>query len=134
MPATNFLQNELIDHGFTGKTAYTKPTVYVGLSSTTPTSTGTNVTEPSTGSYARVATSGATWSASSAGATSNSAAISFPTATADWASAANMTYAVGYDASTAGNCLWYAALGTAKNVLNGDTASIAIGALTITVT
>lgn len=130
MPATQFLANKLLELQ-TGKTAYTLPTVYLALSSTTPTSTGTNVTEPSGGAYARVATSGL-WGTAAAGSISNTSAITFPAATADWAAAANMTYGVLYDASTAGNCLGYGALTVAKNVLNGDTASIAIGGITIT--
>jgi hypothetical protein len=106
--------------------------VYVGLSSTTPTTAGANITEPSTGGYARVATSGATWNAASAGSTTNASAITFPAATADYLAQANLTYGVLYDASTAGNVLGYGALTVAKNVLNGDTASIAAGTLTIT--
>ena len=133
MPAAYYLSNKLIDHQL-GKTSFTMPTVYVALSSTTPTLTGTNVTEPSGGSYARVATSGATWNAAASGATSNAAAITFPAATADWVAGANLTYGVLYDALTVGNCLGYGVLTVAKNVLNGDTASIAIGGLTVTIT
>ena len=132
MPATYYLANKLLDHQL-GKTSYTMPTVYVALSSTTPTLSGTNVTEPSGGSYARVATSGATWNAAASGSVTNAAAITFPAATADWLSAANLTYGVLYDALTVGNCLGYGVLSVAKNVLNGDTASIAIGALTVTI-
>lgn len=131
MPASTYLANKLLDHQV-GKTAYTSPTVYVGLSSTTPAIAGTGVTEPSTGSYARVTTSAATWATAASGSTSNAAAITFPTATADWASGSNLTYGVLYDAATGGNLLGYGALTVAKNVLNGDTASIAIGALTVT--
>jgi len=134
MPASYYLSNALLGHQL-GKTAYTMPTVYVGLSSTTPAQGApvTNVTEPSGGAYARVATSGATWATPAAGAVSNAAAITFPTATADWASAANLTYGVLYDAITGGNILGYGVLTVAKNVLNGDTASIAIGGLTVTI-
>ncbi|TDK63562.1 phage tail fiber protein [Sapientia aquatica] len=134
MSASYYLMNHLVDHQ-TGKTAFTMPTVYVGLSTTTPTQglPPTTITEPSGGSYARVATSGATWNSAAAGTTSNAAAITFPTATADWSAAANMTYGVLYDAVTAGNVLGWGVLTVAKNVLNGDTASIAIGGLTVTI-
>jgi hypothetical protein len=132
MPATTYLANKLIDHQL-GKTSFTMPTVYVGLSSTTPTLAGANITEPSGGSYARVTTSGATWSAAAAGTTSNAAAITFPTATTDWLTGSNLTYGVLYDASTAGNVLAYGALAVAKNALSGDTISIAIGGLTVTI-
>lgn len=131
MPLTIAQRNKLIDHQL-GKTAYTMPTVYVALSSTTPVIAGTGVTEPSGGGYARVATSGATWSAAAGGTTSNAAAITFPTATADWASGANLTYGLLYDAPTAGNFLGFGVLTVAKNCLNGDTISIAIGGLTVT--
>jgi hypothetical protein len=135
MSASYYLMNKLIDHQL-GKTSFTMPTVYVGMSSTTPAqgSPVTNITEPSTGSYARVATSGATWTAAASGTTSNAAVITFPTATADWVAAASLTYGILYDASSAGNILGYGVLTVAKNVLNGDTASIAIGALTVTIT
>lgn len=131
MPASTYLANKLLDHQV-GKTSYTMPTVYVALSSSTPAVGGTGVTEPSAGSYARVTTSAATWATAASGSTSNAAAITFPTATADWVSGSNLTYGVLYDASTGGNMLGYGALTVAKNVLNGDTASIAIGSLTIT--
>lgn len=131
MAITTYLANKLLEHQV-GKTAYTMPTVYVALSSTAPTVGGTNVTEPSGGAYARVATSGATWGTAASGAITNAAAITFPTATADWLSASNLTYGVLFDASSGGNCLGYGVLAVAKNVLSGDTASIAIGDLDIT--
>lgn len=131
MPLTTAQANKLIDHQL-GKTAYTMPTVYVALSSTTPSIAGTGATEPSGGAYARVATSGATWNAAASNTTSNAAVITFPTATADWAAGANMTYGLLYDAATAGNFLGFGALAVAKNVLNGDTITIAAGGLTVT--
>ena len=79
MPYTYYTTNKVIDH-VNGKTSFSMPTVYVGLSSTTPTLAGANITEPSTGGYSRVATSGATWNASVNGTTTNAAAITFPTA------------------------------------------------------
>lgn len=131
MPLTTATANKIIDH-LTGKTAYTMPTVYVGLSSTTPVIAGTGVTEPSGGAYARVATSGATWAAASTNSASNAAAITFPAATADWVAGANLTYGLLYDAPTAGNFLGFGVLATAKNCLNGDQINIPIGSLTIT--
>lgn len=132
MPASTYLANKLIDHQL-GKTSFTMPTVYVALSSTTPTLAGGNVTEPSGGSYARVTTTGATWNAAASGSATNAAAITFPAATADWVSGSNLTYGVLFDAATDGNCLGYGVLTVAKNVLEGDTASIAIGGLTVTI-
>lgn len=127
----NYLEDSVLDH-VVGKTAYTSPTVYVGLSSTTPAEDGTSVTEPSTGSYARVSTAAGDWNAASAGATSNANAVTFAQASADWVSGANLTYLVAYDALTVGNELFYGLLTVAKPVLNGDTASFPAGDIDIT--
>jgi hypothetical protein len=118
-----------------GKAANNFPTVvYVGLSSTTPTNTGTNVTEPSTGNYARVAVSNSItyWPAASSRAKSNGYPITFPLATADWASAADMTHFVIYDAASNGNFIAWGALDNPAPVLTGIQASFAAGTLTIT--
>lgn len=131
MPLSTYAANKILEHQV-GKTAWTMPTAYLALSSTTPTAAGTNVTEPSGGSYARVATSGATWGTASAGSLTTANAITFTAATADWVAGANLTYGLLYDAVTAGNLIGFGVLTVAKNVLNGDTASIAAGQLTIT--
>ncbi len=127
----NYLEDATLDH-ILGKTPYTSPTVYIGLSTTTPGDDGTSITEPSTGAYARVTTSGATWTASSAGATSNAAAVTFAAATADWSAGADMTYLVAFDAITVGNELYWGLLSVAKPVLDGDTASFPIGNINLT--
>lgn len=128
------LEQDLLNHVFTDP-AYTPPaTWYIGLSSTTPTRSGSNFTEPSGGSYARVSTTAADWGAASGSnpaVKSNTAAKTFPTATADWVSAANLTWFGLFDASSGGNLKVAGTLTTAKPVLNGDTPSYAIGALVI---
>lgn len=109
-------------------------TLWIGLSSTTPVEAGTGATEPSTGAYARVSTVAADWGPASGTAPavkSNTAVKTFPTATADWVAAANLTHFGLWDAATAGNLKWFGALTTAKPVLNGDTASFAAGALVL---
>lgn len=127
----NFLENNVLDH-VVGKSAYTSPTVYIGLSSTTPAEDGTNVTEPSTGSYVRVTTGASDWNSAAAGATANANAITFAQASADWVSGADLTYLVAYDAATVGNELFFGVLTVAKPVLNGDTASFPAGDIDIT--
>lgn len=113
-------------------------TKYIGLLSGTPTDdAGAGLTEVSGGAYARqsMGLNGANWAAAAQGATgtpssvANGVAVTFPQATADWAAGANLTYFGLYDASTAGNLVAFGALTTPKPVLNGDTASFAIGAL-----
>lgn len=111
------------------------PTIYVGLSSTTPTEAGANVTEPSSGGYARVATVAGDWNAASLAdpsALDNANVITFPVATGDWLSGADLTHAVLFDAATSGNVLASAALAVAKPVMNGDTASFAAGSIDVT--
>jgi len=111
------------------------PTLYVGLSSTTPTEAGGNITEPTGGSYARVSTAAGDWNAATLADPSlvdNLNAVTFPTATADWLSAADLTYFVIFDAATTGNAIKFGVLTVAKPVTNGDTISFAAGDLNVT--
>jgi hypothetical protein len=124
---SDYLENKLLDH-MLGKTAYTMPTVYVGLYTAAPTDAGGG-TEVSGGNYGRVTTSGATWNAASAGSSSNAAAVTFPTASASWGT---VTHFGLFDATTAGNMLRWGALTTSKTVGNGDTPSFGIGTLVLT--
>lgn len=131
---TDTTEQAILNGLFTDPAWSPPATLYLGLSSTTPTEAGGNFTEPSTGSYARVSTAAADWSAASGSAPAvktNTAAKTFPTATGDWVSGANLTHFGIFDASTAGNLLCWGALGTAKPVLNGDTASFAASALVV---
>ena len=130
---TDFLELEVLDHVF-GAATYTAPaTLYVGLSTTTITDAGGNITEPSGGSYARVAvTNNATnFPAASAGSKSNGTAITFTTATGSWGTVVD--FFIG-DASSAGNILGYGTLTSSRTIASGDSASFAASALTITLT
>lgn len=131
---TDSIERAILDHVLTDP-AWTPPgTLYIGLSSTTPAEAGSNFTEPSGGSYARVSTTASDWSAASGTAPAvktTTASKTFPAATADWASGSNLTHFGLFDASTAGNLIAWGALTTSKPVLNGDTASFAAGALTL---
>ncbi|HEY5574949.1 MAG TPA: hypothetical protein VIK64_18145 [Anaerolineales bacterium] len=127
MPFSTAIDNSILDH-FTAKTTWTSPVAtYVGLSSTTPTKAGANVTEPSTGGYVRQQVTAAQWDAAASSATANNAEKAFPQATADYVAGANLTHMVIYTASTAGTFLGFKALTVAKPVLNGDTAKFPIG-------
>ncbi len=126
---TDYLENKMLGHLF--GTAYTAPTtVYMALSTTTPTDAGGNVTEPSGNSYARVAigNNSTNWNAASGGTVTNKTAITFPEATGSWGT---VTHFVLYDAATAGNALIWGALTASKAIGTGDTASFAAGALSI---
>ena len=112
----------------------TAPQIFVGLSSTTPSETGTGVTEPSGGAYARKSTVAADWATATSADPSvilNANAITFVQASADWLVGANLTHVVLYDAVTAGNYLGFGTITTPKPVLNGDTAEIAAGQISI---
>jgi len=134
---TKALQALLLDHVLNDGT-YTPESFWIGLFSGTATDdAGGGLTEVSGGSYARVATTGADWSAAVANSTgtasskTNTAVKTFTTASADWASAANITYFGLWNASTVGTLRVFGALTVPKPVLNGDTASFAAGALIV---
>ena len=105
-----------------------------------PTEAGANVTEPTetgagTGAYARKDITSSTFAAAdlATGSITTGSDITFASADGDdWASGADLAYAVVYDAATSGNLLYWGALDTAKPVLDGDTPRILAGNLTIT--
>lgn len=128
---TNFLENEIIDWFWRGR-SYTPPTtMYFALYTAAPGEAGGG-TEVTGGSYARVGVSQAatefqgtggettaTDSTGTGGATQNINAIAFPTPSANWGTASHMAV---LDASTSGNMLVYGALTNAKSINNGDPA------------
>ena len=122
---SNYLENALVNATLRN-TTYTSPaTVYVGLFTTDPTDAGSG-TEVSGGSYARQS---ATFAAPSNGASSTSADVTFPQATANWGT---VTHFGIYDASSAGNLMYHGALTTSKTIETGDVFKISSGNLTVT--
>ena len=133
MPFSDNEANQIID-AWTSKTAsYTAPAAfYVGLSQTTPTNNGGNVTEPSGGAYARISVAAGEWDSAASQQAVTNTLKEFVTATADWVSGDNLTHMVFWDhltnaAST--NFLGFAALTVSKPVLDNDTAKILAGNL-----
>jgi hypothetical protein len=116
---SDYLENALVNHIFRN-TDFTRPAnIYAALFTAAPNDAGGG-TEVSGGSYARVAiATGASsaWDAASGGATANTSAVTFPTATADWGT---VTHVGLFDASTSGNLLFHGALTASKVVGNGD--------------
>lgn len=85
---------------------------YIGLSTTAPSVTGSNVSEPSTASgYARVKLD--SLSAPDAGVVENTSNINFPESTASWGT---ITHFVIFDAATGGHLLMYGTLSTERVV------------------
>lgn len=127
---SDWLENGLIDFIFRGQAAPTMPSsLHFALLTAAPSDSGGG-TEVSGGSYARVAvtrslanfagTQGAgSTSASSGtgGVTSNNAAITFATPTANWGT---VTHIAVYDASTGGNLVFHGALTTPRVINSGD--------------
>lgn len=132
---SDHLEDELLDHAFRNA-SYTSPDTYVALCTAVVASsdTGSSITEPAGGSYARVQVNvngGAspTWDAASSQLVDNTHAISFTTATGDWGTITSVAIV---DASSAGNLLFFDNTMTDKAVNNGDTAQFPIGDLDIT--
>jgi hypothetical protein len=122
---SNFLEDALINATLRATTYTSVATVYVSLWTSDPTDAGSG-TEVSGGSYARTAV---TFGAPSNGASTNSADVTFPTATASWGT-------VGWiginDAATSGNLLYHTALDTSKTIDSGDIFKISTGNLSVT--
>ena len=118
-----------------GNGSFTQPTnLYISLFTVDPT-VSTTGTEATGSGYARitVACNTTNWPAISGSTTTitNNVAQSFAQATGNWSSSSNMTSAGVWDAVTTGNLLYWGALTVAKPVLNLDTASFAISAITV---
>lgn len=128
MSFSDYLEVELLDM-IVGKTDYTMPTVYIGLSTADPLDDASGLAEPVGSGYARVATTGVTWEVAAAGATQNAAAITFPTASGAWGT---ITHFALFDALTAGNMLAHGALGAPQAITTNQVARFAAGALDIT--
>lgn len=129
MPSTaamaDYLEDKLNDH-ILKNTSYTSPVaVYVGLYTSDPgeDDSGTEVTG---GSYAREAV---TFGSSSGGVASNSAQVTFTTATAAWGTATHFQI---LDAVSSGNPLFHGALESPYVIGNGDTFRFQIGDLQVT--
>ena len=122
---SNFLENALINATLRATTYTSVATVYVSLWTSDPTDAGSG-TEVSGGSYARTAV---TFGAPANGVTTNSADVTFPTATASWGT-------VGWiginDAASSGNLLYHSPLDTAKTIDTGDIFKISSGNLSVT--
>lgn len=115
MSFSNYLEDKVLNHVF-GGTSYTAPsTLYIALFTTAPNEDGTGGVEVTTTGTAYARQTGAF--TVSSGTASNSSAIEYATATANYGT----VVAVGiYDASTSGNLLAYGTLVSTKVVSTGD--------------
>jgi len=123
---SDYLENKFLDH-FLGTASTSAPAaVYVGLHTADPTDAGTG-TEVSGSGYARQSMA---FGAASSGTASNSAAVEFPAASGgSWGT---ITHIGIWDASSAGNLLFHAALTTSKTINDGDIFKVAASGVDIT--
>lgn len=122
---STYAADKLLDH-LMGDVAYTKPTVYLALFTTTPTMpAGTGGVECSGGSYARIALAGL-WSAAASGSKTNNASITSVTATASWGTVVGVA---AMDAATAGNILSAGPLSSSAAINTGDVFQMTAGEL-----
>lgn len=98
---------------------------YLGLFTVAPTEAGGG-TEVTGGSYARQSV---TFGTPADGEMKNSAAIEFPTATANWGTAKAWGL---FNASSSGSLIWYGAIDTPKELLSGDIYRMNVGSLVLT--
>lgn len=123
--ASDYLENELLDHVLSNA-AFTSPTtVHVGLYTSSPGDDDSG-TECSGGAYARQT---ASFAAASGGSASTDATITFPAATSNWGT---ITHVSIHDAAVSGNLLFHGAVTSSKTIETGDTFQISSGNLTVT--
>jgi predicted metal-binding membrane protein len=126
MSFSNYLETEILDHVF-GGAAYTAPTtLYLALHTANPAEDGSGTEVSTSGTaYARTSVAFTT----SGNTTSNTSAVEFATATANFGTVSHVAV---WDASTAGNMLAYAALTSSKTIETGDVFRVPAGDLDIT--
>ena len=129
---SDYLEPLILEHILDNVT-FTSPTsTFCSLHTADPTDTDGNE-HPSSGAYARVTITGGTqWTTTgTATRTSNTNAITFPTATANWTTVTHMGL---HDAATVGNLLFHGVLDDPRTVLDTDTIEFAALSLGITLT
>ncbi len=129
---SDFLENELLDHVLRNA-AYTAPSsIWIALYTVTPSDAGGG-TEVTGNGYARLEVGGATgrsFVVAASGATDNTELWQFAQASGgNWGTIVAFGL---FDASTAGNLLYWGAVSPSVAVNDGDTAQFATGALDIT--
>jgi hypothetical protein len=124
---SNYLENKLLDHALK-VAAYTQPTqVYIALfTADNGLEAGTLTGEVSGGAYARTT---ATFGAAASGTSTNSADITFPTASgANWGTVSHMAI---IENSAGTNVLYHGTLTASKVVNDGDTFKFTAGNLSV---
>lgn len=135
MGLSRAIRRSLLNHFFNKASLSPATTFYVGVSLTLPTSTGQNVLEPTGGGYARQLTVPADWNTATdadPAAIVNNKIITFPQATADWYTGAEIPYVVLYSAVTGGTFYGFGEFSRPKPVYIEDILTVNPGKLAIT--
>lgn len=130
MSSTNFAKNKILDYAF-GNISYTPPAnLYMGLSTTSISSSGSNASEPVGASYARVAIpnnkTGFTYASS--GCLVNAGSIVFSQSSGSWGTIVDVGF---WDAVTSGSIWYYSTLGTPMIIQNLTIVSFSASQITI---
>lgn len=122
---SNYLEEKIVEHFLRNNSVTPPATVYIGLFESDP-GEATSGTETAYTGYARQSSA---WTAlDSNGQTKNSAAITYPT-NGNASASVTITHIALFDAATAGNRLFYAALSAPKTLSPGDVLSFATNAI-----
>lgn len=125
---SNYAETKVGDHLLRATASTAPAALYVALYTAVTDAEAATGTELSGGAYARTAV---TFGVGSNGVYTNSAAVTFPTATAAWGT---VTHFAILDAATAGNAISVIkALATSRTVASGDTLSFAVGQVSFTI-
>ena len=133
MSSTNYARNQILDYNF-GSVAYSVPaTFYLGLSTTTISSSGSNATEPSGASYARVSVTNnkTNFTYSASGCVVNATEIAFAESSGSWGTIVDVGL---WDALSSGSIWYYTSLPTSKVVQTTTVVSFSASALSISMT
>lgn len=134
---TDHVELKVLDHLFGASNslvAFSANMYYIGLSTTTITDAGGNITEPSGNGYARCAATNnkTTFGNAAAGSVNNAVALGFPQASGSWGTVIDFFLANHATQAGASQIFGYGTLGTSKTIQSGDTPSFAVNALQIT--
>lgn len=129
---SNYLERQILNLILRTQVAWKPPAIWIGLLTAAPSDAGGG-TEVTGGGYQRVQVTqlDANWTAtgSSPSVSANVNAITFPSPSANWGVVTH--YGI-YDASSAGNLLYWNTLTQSKTINNGDAApSFGAGALIV---
>lgn len=135
MSIAYYASGSILDKAFGGENFSPPSSYYVGLSTTTISSSGSNVTEPTGGKgYARVEVPNnkTYFTYASTGSLVNASAIEFPTSSSSWGTIVDV-FLADTSASGTGNIWFYETLPSSRVVQDETTVSFSASALTFSI-